>query len=105
MRGRLVALLVWLVLAASLIGAPRGVSAARHHSYVGTITKLSAASLTIHSKTHAADFTFAIVSSTRFMQHGQQISRARFRVGSYVYVSYSAGPHGSMIAYHIILRR
>jgi hypothetical protein len=100
----LVALVLCCMLAATL-AAPRGAAAARHRFYVGTITKISTTSLTIHSKTHNADFTFAVVSSTQFLQHGQPIARARFRVGSYVTVSFSPGPHNSMIAYHISLRR
>ncbi|MGH2409664.1 MAG: DUF5666 domain-containing protein [Chloroflexota bacterium] len=83
----------------------RPAEAARHHLYVGTITRISSGSLTIHSKTHNANFTFIINSGTAFLHKGQSISRGNFRVGSYVTVSYSPGPKGSMIAYHISLRR
>ena len=78
---------------------------ARHHIYVGTITRISAAALTIHSKTHAADYTFQIDQSTRFLVHGLAVSRDRFKVGSYVTVSYSAGSRGVMLAYHVSLRK
>lgn len=106
MRARPLAILVlWSALLTALIVAPRGAEAARHHFYVGTITKISATSLTIHSRAHNTNFSFTIVSSTQFLQHGQPIGRTRFRAGSYVTVSYSPGPHNSMIAYHISLRR
>jgi len=100
-------LLAGLVVAALLFLALPGrpAEAARHHLYVGTITRISSGALTIHSKTHNANFTFIITSATAFLHKGQSISRGNFRVGSYVTVSYSPGPHGSMIAYHISLRR
>ncbi|HWE63427.1 MAG TPA: hypothetical protein VHB98_17055, partial [Chloroflexota bacterium] len=94
MRARLSTLALWLALVVALAGFPRAALAVRHHSYVGTITRISATALTIHSKTHAANFTFVIEGSTRFLQHGAPIPSARFRVGSYVTVSYSPGPHG-----------
>ena len=84
-------------------GAPA--LAARHHFYVGTITQISEKSITIHSKTHNANYTFVIDGSTRFLRHGQAVARNLFKVGSYVTVSYSSGPRNSMIAYHISLRR
>ena len=83
----------------------RPAEAARHHLYVGTITRISSGSLTIHTKTHNANFTFIINSGTAFLHKGQSIARGNFRVGSYVTVSYSPGPHSSMIAYHVSLRR
>lgn len=104
MRVRLV-LLALALSAMTLWGTPSAVRAARHHFYVGTITAISDSALTIHSKTHGADFRFAIDGNTRFLQHGQQIPRSRFHVGSYVTVSFSPGPRNTLIAYHISLRR
>ncbi|MDB5075754.1 MAG: hypothetical protein JWO42_1933 [Chloroflexi bacterium] len=80
-------------------------SAARHHFYVGTITNISANSLTIHSKTHAADYHFVINGQTRFLRRGQATPRSAFKRGTYVTVSYSPGPNNSMIAWHISIRR
>ena len=101
---RLLAGLVMIgIVTLALPGRPA--EAARHHLYVGTILRISSSALTIHSKTHNANFTFIINSATAFLHKGQRISRGNFRVGSYVTVSYSPGPHGSMIAYHISLRR
>jgi hypothetical protein len=52
------AFVLLLALIAALVGAPRETSAARHHFYVGTITRISATSLTIHSKAHVIDAQF-----------------------------------------------
>ncbi|MGH2347389.1 MAG: hypothetical protein ACRDG4_19350, partial [Chloroflexota bacterium] len=79
-------------------------AAVRHHFYVGTIISLSAGSVTIHSKTHKANFTFTIDKGTKFLRLGQGISRKQFKVGSYVTISYSPGAHHTMIAWHISLR-
>jgi len=99
-------LAIILVLGLWVLARPGGpVEAARHHFYVGTITRISSGALTIHSKSHNTNFTFTINSATAFLHKGQAISRGMFRVGSYVTVSYSPGPHNSMIAYHISLRR
>ena len=88
-----------------LLARPAGVSAAvRHHFYVGTIISISSGSLTIHSKTHKANFTFTIDKGTKFLHTGQGVSRTLFKVGAYVTVSYSPGAHNSMIAWHISLR-
>ena len=108
---------VWRALAISLLlvlalaaGTARPALAVRHHLYVGTITRITYpngghnGSLTIHSKTHNANFTFVIDNSTKFLRHGQGEPRTSFKVGSYVTVSYSPGPNGTMIAYHISLR-
>jgi hypothetical protein len=81
------------------------VAAARHHSYVGTITAISANSLTIHSKTHAANFHFVVNGQTRFLRRGQPVPRSLFKRGTYVTVSYSPGPNKSMVAWHISIRR
>lgn len=104
MRTRVLALALLLIAIVALQRAPLAL-AARHRSYTGTITAISATALTIHSKTHNADFHFAINASTKFLQKGKEISRSRFHPGSYVYVSYSSGPHNGMIAWHISLRR
>ena len=104
MRTRTLALVLILMGMVALQRAPQAM-AARHHSYVGTITSISPNALTIHSKTHNANFHFVIDTQTKFLQRGKEISRSRFHVGSYVSVSYSAGAHNSMIAYHISLRR
>jgi hypothetical protein len=79
--------------------------ATRHHFYVGTITTISAATLVIYSKTHHASYRFVIDNGTKFMKSGKAISRLLFKTGSYVTVSYSAGPHGTMIAWHVSLRK
>ena len=104
MRTRVLALALLLIAMVALQRAQPAV-AARHHSYTGTITAITATALTIHSKTHNADFHFVIDASTRFLQKGKEISRSRFHRGSYVYVSYSAGSGNSLIAWHISLRR
>ncbi len=78
--------------------------AARHKFYVGTIITISTGSLTIHSKTHKANFTFTIDKGTKFLRLGQGIARTMFKVGTYVTVSYSPGAHNSMVAWHISLR-
>jgi hypothetical protein len=104
----LISLALALVLAAAATGEAQAV---RHHFYVGTITAITfpngghAGSLTIHSKTHNTDYHFIIDNSTRFLHRGQGEPRTSFKVGSYVTVSYSPGPNGTMIAYHISLRR
>jgi hypothetical protein len=101
--------LVWLV-AGVLLCAQTGLSvqtaqaAVRHRSYVGTITAISVGSLTIYSKAHATDFRFIITSQTAFLQKSKPIARSRFKVGSYVTVSFSPGPNNSMVAWHISLR-
>jgi hypothetical protein len=96
------------VVAAGVTGTAQAV---RHHFYVGTITAITFpngghnGSLTIHSKTHNTDYHFIIDNNTRFLRHGQGEPRTSFKVGTYVTVSYSPGPNGTMIAYHISLRR
>ena len=97
--------LVLTVLLVICLTAPRPAGAARHKSYVGTITAISTNALTIHSKSHNTDFHFVIDGNTRFLQHGLGIPRNNFKVGSYVTVSFSPGPNNTMIAYHISLRR
>ena len=94
-----------IALTLALAGTIGATAAVRHHIYVGTITRISAAALTIHSKSRASDYTFQIDQSTRFLVHGQAVSRDRFKVGSYVTVSYSAGSKGAMLAYHVSLRK
>jgi hypothetical protein len=104
----LVGLVLALIPAAAATGRAQAV---RHHFYVGTITAITfpnrghAGSLIIHSKTHNTNFHFVIDNSTRFLRRGQGEPRTSFKVGSYVTVSYSPGPNGTMIAYHISLRR
>lgn len=105
MRARALLLVVLLSALVALAASAPTAFAIRHRLYVGTITAISANALTIHSKAHAADFRFTIDGNTKFLQKGKEISRMRFHVGSYVTVSFSAGPHNSMIAYHISLRR
>ncbi len=101
---RPLAILFVLALFMALRPAGAGQAAVRHHFYVGTITSLSAGSVTIHSKTHKANFTFTIDKGTKFLRLGQGIPRKQFKVGSYVTVSYSPGAHHTMIAWHISLR-
>src|SRR5579871_6433262 len=106
---------IWLIsltMAVLLIaGATGSAQAVRHRSYVGTITAITFpngshnGSLTIHSKSHDTDFHFIIDNNTRFLRRGQGEPRTSFKAGSYVTVSYSPGPNGSMIAYHISLRK
>jgi hypothetical protein len=101
--GRPLAILV--TLAILLAAMPRGAEGAvRHKFYVGTIITISTGSLTIHSKTHKANFTFTIDKGTKFLRTGQSIARTMFKVGTYVTVSYSPGAHNAMIAWHISLR-
>lgn len=103
--------LVFLALAVLPAAGAGAAQAARHHFYVGTIIAITYpsnghdGSLTIHSKTHATDYRFIIDNSTRFLRRGQGEPRTNFKVGSYVTVSYSPGLNGTMIAYHISLRR
>lgn len=95
-----------LILGALLpTAAPAPAQAARHHSHTGTIVSISAHDLTIHSKSHATDYHFALAGTTVFLDHGKQISSARFVRGDYVYVSYSTGPKGTLVAYHVSLRK
>ena len=107
-RTWLLALVLALGVLTGSVGRARAV---QHHFYVGTITAISfpsgghSGALTIHSKTHNTNFHFLIDNSTRFLRRGQGEPRTSFKVGSYVTVSYSPGPNGSMIAYHISLRR
>ena len=96
----LVALL--LVLAALL---PASAQAARHHSHSGLIVSISAHDLTIHSKSHGTDYHFTVTGATVFLDHGKQIASVRFVRGDYVYVSYTIGAGGALIAYHVSLRK
>jgi len=105
-RIKLMLIALLLIIGALLPAAlPAPVQAARHHSHTGTIVSISAHDLTIHSKSHSTDYHFALAGSTVFLDHGKQISSARFVRGDYVYVSYSAGPNGTLIAYHVSLRK
>jgi hypothetical protein len=79
--------------------------AARRPSHVGTITAISSSALTIHSKTHKTYYHFAINSQTLFLDHGHEVSRNSFKIGTYVTVTYAPGPNNSLIAIHISLRR
>jgi hypothetical protein len=95
--------LQWTLCAVLALPAP-GQAAVRHRISVGTITQISQAALRIHSKTHNSNATFRIDGTTKFLDRGQPIPRVRFKVGTYVTVSYATGAHGAMIAYHISLR-
>ncbi len=79
--------------------------ATRHRMYIGTITAVSASALVIFSKTHNTRYQFVVNGQTKFLKGGKAISRFLFKVGSYVTVSYSAGPHSTMIAWHVSLRK
>jgi hypothetical protein len=61
---RALLLIVALALAALTI-APHAAQAVRHKLYVGTITFISNNALTIHSKTHNANFQFVINNQTK----------------------------------------
>jgi hypothetical protein len=98
-------LAVLVMIALLLTARPGGVEGAtRHKFYVGTIITISSGSLTIHSKTHKANFTFTIDKGTKFLRLGQGVARTMFKVGTYVTVSYSPGARNAMIAWHISLR-
>ncbi len=73
--------------------------------YVGTISTITSTALAIYSKTHHTTYHFVVNSQTKFLKSGKAISRFLFKQGSYVTVSYSAGPHGTMIAWHVSLRK
>jgi hypothetical protein len=79
--------------------------AARSPSHVGTITAISSTAITIHSKTHKTYYHFVINSQTLFLQRGHEVSRNLFKVGTYVTVTYAAGPNNSLIAIHVSLRQ
>ena len=98
-------LIALLLILGALLPVAAPAQAARHHSHTGTIVSITARELTIHSKSHATDYHFAINGDTRYLDHGKQISSARFLRGDYVYVSYSTGPNGTLIAYHVSLRK
>jgi hypothetical protein len=104
-RAARVIAVVLLLMVATVWAPSSSIAATRHHSYVGTIVAISSNALTIHSKTHATNYHFNIDGQTKFLQHGQAIARSRFKVGSYVTVSYSQGPRNSMVAWHISLRK
>jgi hypothetical protein len=97
----LVGLASWL----TLFGPKTASAITRHKLYVGTITAIASNALTIHSKTHAAYYHFVINGGTKFLRHQVSVSRSVFKVGSYVTVSYSAGPHNTMVAWHVSLRK
>ena len=99
-------LVILLTMATLFLARPGGADGAvRHHFYVGTVVTISNSSLTIHSKTHQANFTFTIDKGTVFLRKGLAISRNLFKVGSYVTVSYSPGARNTLIAWHISLRK
>jgi hypothetical protein len=102
-RCLLVVFVLAFLLAVAQVSQVQG--ATRHHSYIGTISAISASSLVIYSKAHRTSFQFVVNSQTKFLQSGKAISRFLFRKGSYVTVSYSAGPHGTLIAWHVSLRK
>ena len=97
-----IALLFAMVQTASAAGTKR------HPFHVGTIKAITASTLVIYSKTHRTNYRFVIDNSnngTKFMKNGVAVSRLLFKVGTYVTVSYSTGAHGTMIAWHVSLRK
>ena len=94
-----------LALLLSAIHASPASSATRHHMYIGTITSITGSTLVIYSKTHHTTYRFVVDSQTKFLKSGKAISRLLFKAGCYVTVSYDAGSHGTLVAWHVSLRK
>ena len=102
---RCVPIILALVVLLATVQASPARGATRHPMYIGNITAISATALAIHSKTHNTDHKFVVNSQTKFLKQGKPISRFLFKPGAYVTVSYSAGPHGTLVAWHVSLRK
>lgn len=105
---RRLALIALLGSLALLVALPSPADAAppraRHPFKVGGIVAISKDSVTIHSKTHNANYTFVVTGATRWLRHGQDVPRSDFKINTYVTISYTT--QGSKwIAYHISLRQ
>jgi hypothetical protein len=84
---RCIPIVLTLVVLLATIQASPALGATRHRIYIGNITAITATTLVIHSKTH------------------NTISRFLFKTGSYVTVSYSAGTQGTLVAWHVSMRK
>lgn len=100
-------LLTMLALALLLTAfhASPALGATRHHLYIGTITSITESTLVIYSKTHHTSYRFVLDGQTKFLKSGKAMSRLLFKTGCYVTVSYNAGPHGTLVAWHVSLRK
>lgn len=93
--------------AAATTAAGRQLAAASasstHHRHAGTVTAISAASLSISQKS-GKRFTFVLAADTVYLSHGRAIARASIVAGDYVSVTYATATGGQFVAWHVSKR-